>query len=90
MVWTERRVWSPDEVARAKELGGQMTVSQIAAEIGRPVSSVYSLLNTASQTARRQEAKRPCMTCGKPFGSEGPHNRMCRSCRQLSSNPFER
>jgi hypothetical protein len=35
---------------------------------------------------RRDDAKvsrkvRPCMTCRKPFESEGIHNRMCNGCR---------
>lgn len=25
--------------------------------------------------------ERPCITCGKPFRSQGPHNRMCNPCR---------
>lgn len=28
---------------------------------------------------------RNCMTCGDKFHSEGPHNRMCNSCRTKSS-----
>lgn len=32
---------------------------------------------------------RPCLTCGKPFPSEGPGNRMCNPCRQRDASPFE-
>lgn len=28
----------------------------------------------------------PCMTCGKPFNSEGKHNRLCGHCRHLSDD----
>lgn len=31
--------------------------------------------------------ERPCMTCGKRFASEGPHNRMCSLCRRRG-DPF--
>lgn len=33
--------------------------------------------------AQRQRPRR-CLTCGQPFISEGPHNRMCAACRQQS------
>ncbi|WP_339745631.1 hypothetical protein [uncultured Maricaulis sp.] len=33
-----------------------------------------------ARQARRQE--RPCLTCAKPFMSEGIHNRMCNPCRR--------
>lgn len=37
--------------------------------------------------ARRPELiSRPCMTCEKPFLSEGKHNRLCAHCRNLSSD----
>ncbi len=28
--------------------------------------------------------RRPCLTCGSQFDSDGPHNRMCPACRQQS------
>jgi len=34
------------------------------------------------QAARRHARTRACMTCGKPFQSEGNHNRMCDPCRR--------
>ena len=34
--------------------------------------------------ARKESRERKCMTCTKPFMSEGHHNRMCTGCRQLS------
>lgn len=42
---------------------------------------------TPLRQARPSPKERACMTCTKPFLSEGPHNRMCGSCRQLSQ-PF--
>jgi len=34
---------------------------------------------------------RPCLTCGKPFPSEGPGNRMCKDCRNRADgvSPYE-
>jgi len=29
---------------------------------------------------------RPCITCGRTFTSEGPHNRMCNECRLEKSS----
>lgn len=38
-----------------------------------------------NQLARLPESRRPrertCLCCGRPFESEGPHNRMCNPCR---------
>lgn len=30
---------------------------------------------------KSKQKRRNCMTCAKPFLSEGPHNRMCKDCR---------
>lgn len=34
------------------------------------------------EKAGRTKTRR-CMTCQTPFLSEGPHNRMCQSCRKI-------
>ncbi len=36
--------------------------------------------------ARRK--RRPCITCGDPFLSDGPGNRMCDKCRARASEMF--
>ncbi len=33
-----------------------------------------------------QMRKRPCLTCGTVFASEGPHNRMCKGCRARAND----
>lgn len=38
-------------------------------------------------SAKPATTERPCLTCGKRFLSEGPHNRMCRDCRRRG-DPF--
>lgn len=37
----------------------------------------------AATMAKRRAAQHviPCLTCGKPFASEGKHNRICWSCK---------
>lgn len=30
--------------------------------------------------------RRPCMTCAKPFNSEGKHNRLCNFCRHQNND----
>ena len=64
------------------------------------VYGTYATLGQASATAgaRQKEADRassrtvrPCLCCGKPFQSEGIHNRMCTPCRGLNAdgwNPY--
>lgn len=31
---------------------------------------------------RLKRKKRPCISCGSQFDSEGPHNRQCNKCRK--------
>lgn len=31
---------------------------------------------------------RPCLKCGNPFESEGPHNRLCGNCRHETDTVF--
>jgi transposase-like protein len=50
---------------------------------GSPGATAESKVKWAAQPAR---PPRPCMTCTKPFVSEGPHNRLCGYCRQRASD----
>ncbi len=36
----------------------------------------------------RGKGNRPCMCCQQIFVSEGPHNRLCGHCRNISVSPF--
>lgn len=36
---------------------------------------------TAKRKDQSTQTPRPCLRCEKIFGSEGPHNRLCQSCR---------
>lgn len=44
-------------------------------------------LERTMREMERQTVERPCLTCGRPFDSEGPHNRMCNECRRRASSP---
>lgn len=57
-----------------------------------PLEQVYGTLAGATSAAGRKNSeaarlrtKRLCMNCQTEFDSEGPHNRMCNSCRHLGS-----
>ncbi|MBP0483972.1 hypothetical protein [Sagittula salina] len=59
--------------------------------IGEPHGSVAEAAAARRELRRRAASSpRPCITCEKAFLSEGPHHRMCASCRTLSADaPFE-
>jgi uncharacterized paraquat-inducible protein A len=33
--------------------------------------------------ARAKRGPRPCLCCNQPFDSDGPHNRLCGTCRVM-------
>ncbi len=39
------------------------------------------------RAARRK--RRPCITCGGVFLSDGPHHRMCKGCRAWASDVYQ-
>lgn len=41
----------------------------------------YRMMDRVEITPEVTTQTRPCMTCQKPFESEGKHNRMCKYCR---------
>jgi hypothetical protein len=60
---------------------------------GQPLGRAYASEERAWAQIDRHKRKetltqRPCLTCSKPFASEGPHNRMCSPCRNDSVWPF--
>ncbi|PIE09050.1 MAG: hypothetical protein CSA73_00550 [Rhodobacterales bacterium] len=60
---------------------------------GQKVRGAYSSEQIAEAACDRMERearckRRPCITCGKPFMSEGPGNRMCDKCRANASEVF--
>ncbi len=73
------------------------TYREIADLTGLSLAAINWRLNGSPRAAltvkpRRSKAacqERKCLTCGKPFASEGPHNRMCDSCRRKSASPLD-
>jgi len=53
-------------------------------EIHGPACHVRALeaMDRLKRDAKRQQ--RNCMNCASSFASEGPHNRLCSTCRSLS------
>lgn len=41
-----------------------------------------SPIQPAAPMPSPKSKRRPCLCCGRPFASEGPHNRLCKNCRQ--------
>lgn len=88
---TERVEWTQADDERLLALRrGNKPWKEIAIALGRLQNSAaarFSLLQqrAAESTEREHRAARvkdrPCMCCGRAFTSEGPHNRMCNSCR---------
>tara|TARA_R100000789_G_scaffold64101_1_gene60698 strand:- start:791 stop:1054 length:264 start_codon:yes stop_codon:yes gene_type:complete len=57
--------------------------------LGRPFASEKWAWAQIDRHKRKEVlTERPCLTCSKPFASEGPHNRMCTPCRNETVWPF--
>lgn len=85
---TQPGKWSAEEDAELTRLQ-QAGVSPIAMakKLGRRESSVYRRLETLAMRPVRKE--RQCMCCRRSFQSEGPHNRLCCTCRTKEKTPFD-
>lgn len=97
-----RRNWTAAEDATLRELLAKgVTNAAIARKIGRPESSIYSrtqvfanqalppVEKASKATPRPAKTERPCMCCGNPFQSEGPHHRLCSECRRIPTTRFD-
>ena len=51
---------------------------------GRPLAEARCDAMNREEALRRRRRKRACLSCGRPFLSEGNHNRMCDRCRRRS------
>lgn len=88
-----------DRFERLKGMVGASREDLIAAGLGLGVLRHYedigvlrftrdmpkrpSRVRTAGTRPGPGYTERSCMTCGSPFWSQGAHNRMCDTCRQL-------
>lgn len=54
------------------------------------VSAKWRAEEKRDQILREMQHKdRPCIRCNEVFKSEGPHNRLCKSCREYARTVFE-
>jgi len=70
------------------------TIRDLCQLTGLSHTAVHKRLTAKPATAikphrRKGTTQRPCMCCGKPFLSEGAHNRLCQGCRRLGSSPYD-
>lgn len=71
--------------------GGPLRITEIVSDLvnGLPRGYRGSLRDLVPSTMEPDPAERTavrdCMTCGKPFTSDGIGNRMCSGCRQRAS-----
>lgn len=87
MSWSDRQSYSDSEnttILSMRRAGAKF--QEIADAVNRPSAACvrlqYAKLTRVEQgppIPRRVE--RRCMTCTRPFMSEGNHNRMCEECR---------
>jgi hypothetical protein len=76
--------------------GDVFEVRDAEGEVYGTYLTVYAAEAARAHGQRRDDAKarktvRHCMTCNKPFESEGIHNRMCTFCRHRDTdgwNPY--
>lgn len=97
-----RRVFTADEDAALIALValGKTSVA-IGLALGRAESSISSRIKALALKASRPTPKempaviakpkktiRPCLCCGNDFTSDGPHNRLCNTCRKQEKTRF--
>jgi hypothetical protein len=97
--WTDA-----DDRELARLYVARMPIDEIAERMGRTTGHVRSRVQIwakrmmagleivgvrADKPTRKQPRPvRPCMTCGSPFESDGPHNRVCAGCKTGQLSPF--
>lgn len=95
----DRNPWTPEQIALLRRLREQgCALERIAKMTGHSPQSCQTKASLLGLYRHRPigvagavwaKNTRPCLRCRAPFRSEGPHHRMCASCRALSANPFE-
>ena len=88
------RAWSPEEETAAQTMrAAGKTIAEIGEALDRSLTSVDSCLRRLQDRRSKPlkpktAANRTCLCCGKPFASEGAHNRLCYVCRRLDVSPY--
>lgn len=82
-----RTLWSTTEDDQLRALlAASKTPCAIAKVLNRSESSVYRRMDILAN--KPKAAARRCMCCGHDFPSDGPHNRLCSTCRNRSFSPY--
>lgn len=75
--------------ARRNGYGWTVFDTTTRAAVTGEFSSMFIAENKADALNHEaKKKKRPCLRCRAPFMSEGPHNRLCPSCR-TGSDPLD-
>lgn len=92
--------WSPEELALLRQLWtAGLALAEIARRLGRSAEAVRSRarrLRLAPRRWRRRGlavpalagSERACLCCTAEFVSEGPHNRLCDTCRASADGDY--
>ena len=97
-----RRAWTPEQDSLLNKLIQEgLSYAKIGNILDRPASSIVSRIETLAshaagvkravlftETPKSCSRTRPCLCCGKSFTSDGPHNRLCNTCRTKSVSPY--
>lgn len=89
MAWSYagRTTWSQTEDDQLRVLLAEgKSPTAIAEALDRSESSVCRRIDIL--TGKPKPKKRPCMCCGREFASDGPHNRLCGTCRHRNHSPY--
>ncbi len=85
--------WTKEEEQRLLALAThRLSCAEIGAKLNRTAVSVEVRLKALSRgvvgAKKKEGRRRPCLRCTRPFNSAGPHNRLCRECRQDTGTVF--
>ena len=82
--------WSAkDDQDLKKFAANNVSPGVMASRLGRSEVSVIGRLRELEQPAKAVKSMRACMSCTKPFISDGPHNRLCGRCRTKEKTRFD-
>jgi len=69
------------EYSSRDEMRASLYIPDNIAEIKRLTARPTGNARSAQTDTRHKSMMRPCLTCSKPFWSEGAHNRICPRCK---------
>jgi len=88
----QRSPYAPIDKDRDERHSRPVTpASSLPEDAGRDACATASAKTSAyeQRIPRLATTQRQCLCCGKPFASQGPHNRLCSTCRAKSVGPYD-